>query len=322
MLVHTIVSCTALIPGPLKPKENPQSRWQPGEGGGNDNTMRYLLTLLIKTMTILFILPMFLNSRQEIGLESFSVGRRMLWSTSFELPLQYTTWTTASQLPTLTAVDQVLGKMISPTRTALAAVVNKNTLFTYCMLVLITALCKVFGKHQCQKPGYFHSPFGKASLPIRFFRSAMWKSELAVFAMVVSTSVDKTISKQSKWKQWNVPSSRPLVSDNTQDIGQIKNNYLNSSRAIKPSVALRDLLLAVPLLVLGLGAQGAGKGLALPAAPAGCCWQAGPSWGRGELTNSVLFAVVCEPGTYSPNNEVTCHICTRPHVKKYGAKFC
>lgn len=33
-------------------------------------------------------------------------------------------WTTVSQLLTLTVVDQVLGKMISPTRTALVAVVN------------------------------------------------------------------------------------------------------------------------------------------------------------------------------------------------------
>uniref|UniRef100_A0A8B9CLF9 Zona pellucida binding protein 2 n=1 Tax=Anser brachyrhynchus TaxID=132585 RepID=A0A8B9CLF9_9AVES len=83
--------------------------------------------------------------------------------------------------------------------------------------------------------------------------------------------------------------------------------------ARKPSVALRDLLPAAPLLVLGAGSA---------AAPVGSCRRAGPGWGRGELTNSVLSTVVCEPGTYSPNNAVTCHVCTRPHIKKYGAKFC
>ncbi|XP_040392810.1 zona pellucida-binding protein 2 [Cygnus olor] len=49
-----------------------------------------------------------------------------------------------------------------------------------------------------------------------------------------------------------------------------------------------------------------------------------PGFGKNDIThqNCAGCCVVCEPGTYSPNNEVTCHICTRPHIKKYGARFC
>ncbi|XP_038024772.2 zona pellucida-binding protein 2 [Anas platyrhynchos] len=49
-----------------------------------------------------------------------------------------------------------------------------------------------------------------------------------------------------------------------------------------------------------------------------------PGFGKNDIThqNCAGCCVVCEPGTYSPNNEVICHVCTRPHIKKYGAKFC
>uniref|UniRef100_A0A8B9MCM1 Zona pellucida binding protein 2 n=1 Tax=Accipiter nisus TaxID=211598 RepID=A0A8B9MCM1_9AVES len=49
-----------------------------------------------------------------------------------------------------------------------------------------------------------------------------------------------------------------------------------------------------------------------------------PGFGKNDIThkNCASCCVVCEPGTYSPNNEVTCQICTRPRVKKYGARSC
>lgn len=42
----------------------------------------------------------------------------------------------------------------------------------------------------------------------------------------------------------------------------------------------------------------------------------------GWNPNSVLFTVVCVPGTYSPNNEVTCRTCANPQGRIYGAEFC
>lgn len=51
--------------------------------------------------------------------------------------------------------------------------------------------------------------------------------------------------------------------------------------------------------------------------------EAPPRWGEtGWNPDSVLFTVVCGPGTYSPNNEVTCRTCARPQVGIYGAKSC
>ncbi|NXF40204.1 ZPBP2 protein, partial [Nyctibius bracteatus] len=49
-----------------------------------------------------------------------------------------------------------------------------------------------------------------------------------------------------------------------------------------------------------------------------------PGFGKNDVThkNCASCCVVCDPGTYSPNNEVTCQICTRPRVKKYGARSC
>uniref|UniRef100_A0A8D0FLP8 Zona pellucida binding protein 2 n=1 Tax=Strix occidentalis caurina TaxID=311401 RepID=A0A8D0FLP8_STROC len=43
-----------------------------------------------------------------------------------------------------------------------------------------------------------------------------------------------------------------------------------------------------------------------------------PGFGKNDLThkNCASCCVVCDPGTYSPNNDVTCQICTRPRVKK------
>uniref|UniRef100_A0A8B9E399 Zona pellucida binding protein 2 n=1 Tax=Anser cygnoides TaxID=8845 RepID=A0A8B9E399_ANSCY len=43
-----------------------------------------------------------------------------------------------------------------------------------------------------------------------------------------------------------------------------------------------------------------------------------PGFGKNDIThqNCAGCCVVCEPGTYSPNNAVTCHVCTRPHIKK------
>lgn len=46
-------------------------------------------------------------------------------------------------------------------------------------------------------------------------------------------------------------------------------------------------------------------------------------WGEsGWNPDSVLFTVVCGPGTYSPNHEVTCQTCARPEASMYGAKSC
>ncbi|XP_072742239.1 zona pellucida-binding protein 2 isoform X1 [Ciconia boyciana] len=49
-----------------------------------------------------------------------------------------------------------------------------------------------------------------------------------------------------------------------------------------------------------------------------------PGFGKNDIThkNCASCCVVCDPGTYSPNNEVTCQICTRPRVKTYGARSC
>ncbi|XP_074783057.1 zona pellucida-binding protein 2 isoform X1 [Athene noctua] len=49
-----------------------------------------------------------------------------------------------------------------------------------------------------------------------------------------------------------------------------------------------------------------------------------PGFGKNDLThkNCASCCVVCAPGTYSPNSDVTCRICTRPRVKKYGARSC
>ncbi|NWQ84661.1 ZPBP2 protein, partial [Columbina picui] len=49
-----------------------------------------------------------------------------------------------------------------------------------------------------------------------------------------------------------------------------------------------------------------------------------PGFGKNNIThkNCASCCVVCEPGTYSPNNEVTCQICSRPQVQIYGATAC
>ncbi|NXG62853.1 ZPBP2 protein, partial [Hemiprocne comata] len=49
-----------------------------------------------------------------------------------------------------------------------------------------------------------------------------------------------------------------------------------------------------------------------------------PGFGKNNLTHRhcASCCVVCDPGTYSPDNEVTCQICARPRVKKYGARSC
>ncbi|XP_010168781.1 zona pellucida-binding protein 2, partial [Antrostomus carolinensis] len=49
-----------------------------------------------------------------------------------------------------------------------------------------------------------------------------------------------------------------------------------------------------------------------------------PGFGKNYIThkNCASCCVVCDPGTYSPNNEVTCQVCTRPRVKEYGARSC
>ncbi|NXW83559.1 ZPBP2 protein, partial [Alopecoenas beccarii] len=49
-----------------------------------------------------------------------------------------------------------------------------------------------------------------------------------------------------------------------------------------------------------------------------------PGFGKNDIThkNCASCCVVCEPGTYSPNNEVTCQICSRPQVQIYGATAC
>ncbi|XP_009071970.1 PREDICTED: zona pellucida-binding protein 2-like [Acanthisitta chloris] len=49
-----------------------------------------------------------------------------------------------------------------------------------------------------------------------------------------------------------------------------------------------------------------------------------PGFGKDQLSHQgcASCCVVCGPGTYSPNNEVTCRICVRPQVRKYGARSC
>ncbi|NXQ64416.1 ZPBP2 protein, partial [Anthoscopus minutus] len=49
-----------------------------------------------------------------------------------------------------------------------------------------------------------------------------------------------------------------------------------------------------------------------------------PGFGKNHHThqNCASCCVVCAPGTYSPNNEVTCRICARPQARMYGAKSC
>ncbi|NWY61784.1 ZPBP2 protein, partial [Chionis minor] len=49
-----------------------------------------------------------------------------------------------------------------------------------------------------------------------------------------------------------------------------------------------------------------------------------PGFGKNDIThkNCPSCCVVCDPGTYSPNNGVTCQTCTRPQDKKYGARSC
>ncbi|XP_064589948.1 zona pellucida-binding protein 2 [Zonotrichia leucophrys gambelii] len=49
-----------------------------------------------------------------------------------------------------------------------------------------------------------------------------------------------------------------------------------------------------------------------------------PGFGRNHHThqNCASCCVVCAPGTYSPNNEVTCQTCARPEASTYGAKSC
>ncbi|KAM4884587.1 zona pellucida-binding protein 2 [Sylvia borin] len=49
-----------------------------------------------------------------------------------------------------------------------------------------------------------------------------------------------------------------------------------------------------------------------------------PGFGKNHHThqNCASCCVVCGPGTYSPNNEVTCRTCTRSGARIYGAKSC
>ncbi|XP_069732774.1 zona pellucida-binding protein 2 [Phaenicophaeus curvirostris] len=49
-----------------------------------------------------------------------------------------------------------------------------------------------------------------------------------------------------------------------------------------------------------------------------------PGFGKNSITHKDCAGccVVCDPGTYSPNNEVTCQTCQRPRVKQYGARSC
>ncbi|KAL9823839.1 zona pellucida-binding protein 2 [Geothlypis trichas] len=49
-----------------------------------------------------------------------------------------------------------------------------------------------------------------------------------------------------------------------------------------------------------------------------------PGFGRNHHThqNCASCCVVCGPGTYSPNHEVTCQTCARPEASMYGAKSC
>uniref|UniRef100_A0A8C3T072 Zona pellucida binding protein 2 n=1 Tax=Chelydra serpentina TaxID=8475 RepID=A0A8C3T072_CHESE len=49
-----------------------------------------------------------------------------------------------------------------------------------------------------------------------------------------------------------------------------------------------------------------------------------PGFGKNDDTHNdcASCCVVCDPGTYSPNNEVRCQICTSIRIKHYGAKSC
>ncbi|KAF4787528.1 zona pellucida binding protein 2 [Turdus rufiventris] len=49
-----------------------------------------------------------------------------------------------------------------------------------------------------------------------------------------------------------------------------------------------------------------------------------PGFGKSHHThqNCASCCVVCAPGTYSPNNEVTCRTCANPQGRIYGAEFC
>uniref|UniRef100_A0A8C6ZJ09 Zona pellucida binding protein 2 n=1 Tax=Nothoprocta perdicaria TaxID=30464 RepID=A0A8C6ZJ09_NOTPE len=49
-----------------------------------------------------------------------------------------------------------------------------------------------------------------------------------------------------------------------------------------------------------------------------------PGFGKNDITHNdcASCCVVCDPGTYSPNNEVTCRTCVRTQIKQYGAKSC
>ncbi|XP_042332469.1 zona pellucida-binding protein 2 isoform X2 [Sceloporus undulatus] len=49
-----------------------------------------------------------------------------------------------------------------------------------------------------------------------------------------------------------------------------------------------------------------------------------PGFGKNELTHNdcANCCVACDPGTYSPDNEVVCQKCTSIRIKHYGAKSC
>nr|XP_020654968.1 zona pellucida-binding protein 2 [Pogona vitticeps] len=51
------------------------------------------------------------------------------------------------------------------------------------------------------------------------------------------------------------------------------------------------------------------------------CW---PGFGKNDITHSDCSncCVACDPGTYSPNNEVVCRKCTNIRIIHYGAKSC
>ncbi|NXU20955.1 ZPBP2 protein, partial [Pardalotus punctatus] len=49
-----------------------------------------------------------------------------------------------------------------------------------------------------------------------------------------------------------------------------------------------------------------------------------PGFGKNYHThqNCASCCMVCGPGTYSPNNEVSCQTCARAQARMYGAKSC
>ncbi|KFO90197.1 Zona pellucida-binding protein 2, partial [Buceros rhinoceros silvestris] len=49
-----------------------------------------------------------------------------------------------------------------------------------------------------------------------------------------------------------------------------------------------------------------------------------PGFGKNNVIHQSCASccVVCEPGTYSPDTGVTCQVCKRPRVRKYGARSC